>query len=132
MSFGALAFLNPWLLAGLATLPLIYLLLRTVPPRPRQVEFPATRILVGLDNEEKTSATTPWWLLLIRLSRLRSSFCTRTTRAQTRTGARPQGLGAVVVVRARQWVEWSFDVGTARKAMAERFISEAQSAARAA
>lgn len=67
MSFGALAFLNPWLLAALVSLPLIYWLLRTVPPRPKQVEFPATRILVGLENREKTPAKTPWWLLLIRL-----------------------------------------------------------------
>lgn len=67
MSFGALAFLSPWLLTGLAALPLIYWLLRTTPPRPRQQTFPATRILVGLDNKEKTPAKTPWWLLLIRL-----------------------------------------------------------------
>ena len=38
MSIGALAFLNPWLLAGLLSLPVIYWLLRTVPPRPRQVD----------------------------------------------------------------------------------------------
>ncbi|MFV0368022.1 MAG: DUF4159 domain-containing protein [Hyphomicrobiaceae bacterium] len=68
MSFGALAFLNPWLLAGLASLPLIYWLLRTVPPRPKQVEFPPTRILIGIDNREKTPAKTPWWLMLIRLA----------------------------------------------------------------
>lgn len=67
MTFGALAFLNPWLLAALASLPLIYWLLRTVPPRPKQIEFPATRILVGLENREKTPSKTPWWLLLIRL-----------------------------------------------------------------
>lgn len=67
MSLGALAFLNPWLLAALASLPLIYWLLRTVPPRPQQVPFPATRILVGLETKEKTPAKTPWWLLLIRL-----------------------------------------------------------------
>src|SRR5919106_4430851 len=67
MSFGALAFLNPWLLAGLAALPIIYWLLRTVPPRPRQVAFPATRILVGLEAKEKTPAKTPWWLTLIRM-----------------------------------------------------------------
>lgn len=67
MSLGALAFLNPWLLAGLAALPIIYWLLRTVPPRPRQVPFPATRILVGLENREKTPAQTPWWLMLIRM-----------------------------------------------------------------
>ena len=67
MSFGALAFLNPWLLSALLTLPVIYWLLRAVPPRPAQVEFPPTRILVGLENDEKTAEKTPWWLTLIRL-----------------------------------------------------------------
>ena len=67
MSWGALAFLNPWLLGALAALPVIYWLLRTVPPRPRQITFPPTRILVGLENKEKTPAKSPWWLMLIRL-----------------------------------------------------------------
>jgi hypothetical protein len=67
MSLGALAFLNPWLLTALASLPVIYWLLRTVPPRPRQITFPPTRILVGIENEEKTPAKSPWWLTLIRL-----------------------------------------------------------------
>jgi hypothetical protein len=67
MSLGPLAFLNPWLLAALVTLPIIYWLLRAVPPRPTQVEFPPTRILVGLENDEKTAEKTPWWLTLIRL-----------------------------------------------------------------
>ncbi len=67
MSLGALAFLNPWLLAAIASLPVIYWLLRTVPPRPRQIVFPPARILAGLENREKTPAKTPWWLLLIRL-----------------------------------------------------------------
>lgn len=63
----SLAFLNPWLLGALITLPVIYWLLRAVPPRPARVEFPPTRILVGLENEEKTADKTPWWLTLIRL-----------------------------------------------------------------
>lgn len=67
MTLGALAILNPWLLAALATLPVIYWLLRAVPPRPQQIEFPPTRILVGLENRDKTPAKTPWWLTLIRL-----------------------------------------------------------------
>ncbi|MEO0730149.1 MAG: BatA domain-containing protein, partial [Pseudomonadota bacterium] len=67
MSIGALTFLSPWLLAGLAALPIIYWLLRTVPPRPRQIAFPATRILAELDNVERTPDKTPWWLMLIRL-----------------------------------------------------------------
>jgi hypothetical protein len=45
MTLGALAFLNPWLLGALVALPLIYWLLRTVPPRPRLIAFPPTRIL---------------------------------------------------------------------------------------
>ena len=65
--FPALAFVSPWLLLALASLPLIYWLLRTVPPRPKQIEFPPTRILVDIENKEKTPAKTPWWLLLIRL-----------------------------------------------------------------
>lgn len=67
MTLGALAFLNPWLLLALGLLPIIYWLLRTVPPRPQQHMFPPTRILVGLENREKTPAKSPWWLLLIRL-----------------------------------------------------------------
>ena len=45
---GSLGFLSPWLLVALAALPLIWLILRLTPPRPRQVEFPPTRLLLGL------------------------------------------------------------------------------------
>ena len=65
--FSAVAFLSPWLLTALAALPVIYWLLRTVPPQPRRVEFPPTRILVGVENRDKTPAKTPWWLTLIRM-----------------------------------------------------------------
>ena len=65
--FGPVAFLSPWLLGALIALPMIYWLLRTVPPQPRRVEFPPTRILVGVENREKTPAKTPWWLTLIRM-----------------------------------------------------------------
>ena len=64
---GSLGFLSPWLLVALAALPLIWLILRLTPPRPRQVDFPPTRILLGLDDRERTPARTPWWLTLIRL-----------------------------------------------------------------
>jgi len=67
MSFGSIAFLNPWLLAGLLALPVIWWLLRTIPPRPRRLHFPPTRILMGVENREQTPAQTPWWLTLIRI-----------------------------------------------------------------
>ena len=59
MSIGGLAFLNPALLAGLLALPVIWWLLRAVPPAPVRILFPATRILVGLPNTEKQSDRTP-------------------------------------------------------------------------
>ena len=68
MTLGPIAFLSPWLLAGLLALPVIWWLLRTVPPRPQRIEFPPTRILIGIDNREKTPAKTPWWLTLIRMA----------------------------------------------------------------
>ncbi|HEY4123236.1 MAG TPA: DUF4159 domain-containing protein [Rhizomicrobium sp.] len=62
LSFGA-----PWVLAGLAVLPVIFWLLRVTPPTPRRVVFPPLRLLLGLSAKEETPARTPLWLLLFRL-----------------------------------------------------------------
>ncbi len=64
---GAIAFLNPWMLTALIGLPLIWLILRLTPPRPRRVTFPPTRILLGLREREKTPSRTPWWLTALRV-----------------------------------------------------------------
>ena len=68
MTIGPIAFLSPMLLAGLLALPVIWWLLRTIPPRPRRLEFPPTRILVGIESGDKTPAQTPWWLTLLRMA----------------------------------------------------------------
>jgi hypothetical protein len=62
-----LGFLQPWLLVGLVSLPVLWWLLRVMPPRPRQVFFPPTRLLFDVAPKEETPARTPWWLTLIRL-----------------------------------------------------------------
>jgi len=67
LGFGALTFLNPWLLLGLAALPLIWWLLRFTPPMPKRVTFPATRLLAGLQARERTPARSPWWLTALRI-----------------------------------------------------------------
>ncbi len=63
---GALAFLFPWLLAGLVLLPGLWWLLRVTPPRPRIVRFPAFFLLQGLGTTQRAPAKTPWWLLVLR------------------------------------------------------------------
>ena len=67
LALGPLAFVAPWLLVALATLPILWWLLRAVPPSPRRLPFPAIRLLFGLQRTEETPHRTPWWLLLLRL-----------------------------------------------------------------
>lgn len=62
-----LAFASPLILLGLLALPVLWWLLRLIPPRPRRVAFPPTRILFEIEPKEETPARTPWWLTLLRL-----------------------------------------------------------------
>ncbi len=62
-----LAFLYPWALLGLLTLPVIWYLLRLTPPKPRDEVFPPLIILQKLIRKEETPAKSPWWLTLLRL-----------------------------------------------------------------
>jgi len=62
-----LAFGAPWVLAALFLLPVIWWLLRLTPPRPREVAFPPTRLLLDIEQHEETPQKSPWWLTLLRL-----------------------------------------------------------------
>jgi hypothetical protein len=63
-----LSFAEPFLLLGLLSLPVLWWLLRVMPPRPRRIEFPPTRLLFDIAPKEETPARTPWWLTLLRLT----------------------------------------------------------------
>src|SRR5690242_10003539 len=63
-----LAFAQPLVLLGLLALPVLWWLLRLVPPRPRRVDFPPTRLLFEIAPKEETPSRTPWWLTLLRLT----------------------------------------------------------------
>ncbi len=63
----ALSFLNPWILSALVTLPVLWLLLRILPPAPQIIFLPTARFLEGLVPEQKTPGRTPWWILLLRI-----------------------------------------------------------------
>ncbi|MET0156991.1 MAG: BatA domain-containing protein, partial [Methyloceanibacter sp.] len=67
MAFGAIGFLQPWILLGLAALPAIWWLLRLTPPTPQHVVFPPTRLLKDLKSTEETPAHSPWWLTALRM-----------------------------------------------------------------
>jgi Domain of unknown function (DUF4159)/Aerotolerance regulator N-terminal len=63
-----LGFAEPLVLLGLISLPVLWWLLRLVPPRPRRIDFPPTRLLFEIAPREETPARTPWWLTLLRLT----------------------------------------------------------------
>ncbi|WP_106356921.1 DUF4159 domain-containing protein [Yoonia maritima] len=66
-TLGPIGFTAPWLLVALAALPILWVLLRAVPPAPIRRRFPGVALLLGLADEDSQSDRTPWWLLLLRL-----------------------------------------------------------------
>ncbi len=68
LALGSLAFLSPWVLTGLITLPVIWWLLRFTPPQPRRQLFPPFRLLLDLKRTEETPDRSPWWLTALRIT----------------------------------------------------------------
>lgn len=66
-TLGVLGFAQPLALWALVLLPIVWLLLRAIPPAPLREKFPAVALLLGLKDQEVTSDRTPWWLLLLRI-----------------------------------------------------------------
>lgn len=65
-TIAGIGFSAPWLLLALLALPVIWILLRAVPPAPLRAVFPAVTLLLGLDDKDSTADRTPWWLLVLR------------------------------------------------------------------
>jgi hypothetical protein len=63
-----LGFAQPLVLLGLLSLPVLWWLLRLVPPRPREQRLGSEKLLLDIVPKEETPARTPWWLTLLRLT----------------------------------------------------------------
>jgi hypothetical protein len=68
MSWLPLGFAQPLMLLGLLSIPVLWWLLRLIPPQPRRIDFPPTRLLFDIKPKEETPQRTPWWLTLLRLT----------------------------------------------------------------
>ena len=62
-----IGFASPLLLVALVAVPVLWVLLRAVPPAPITRRFPGVALLLGLSDENRQAARTPWWLLLLRM-----------------------------------------------------------------
>ena len=67
MTLGPIGFATPWLLWALIALPILWLILRAVPPAPIRRRFPGVALLLGLTDDDTVSDRTPWWLLALRM-----------------------------------------------------------------
>ncbi len=126
---GALAFVNPWLLAALIALPVLWWLLRAIPPSPKRETFAGVRLLLGLEDPERQAAKTPWWLLLLRALALAAvivGFAGPVLNPSERL--LPAGRGPVLILMDQGWAsapDWA-----ERKAAALAAVEEAGQAGR--
>lgn len=126
---GALGFTAPWLLAGLIGLPLLWWLLRAVPPAPVRRAFAGVALLIGLADKDAETARTPWWLLALRLLAVAAMILGFAGPVLNPDASAP-GSGPLVVVIDDGWAaapDW-----TARLAAAETQLKAAQAAGRRA
>ena len=124
---GALGFTAPWLLLGLIALPILWFLLRAVPPAPIRRRFPGVALLLGLKDDEHQTDKTPWWLLLLRMAAVALviiGFAGPVLNPDTRE----PGSGPLLVVLDGTWAEaadWP-----RRSARIEALLSDAGRAGR--
>jgi hypothetical protein len=63
-----LGFAQPLVLLALLGLPVLWWLLRLIPPQPRRIAFAPTALLFDIAPRQETPRRTPWWLTLLRLT----------------------------------------------------------------
>jgi hypothetical protein len=123
LSLGPIAFVTPWILLALLLLPLLWWLLRVTPPAPRQVRFPAIRLLFGLISREKTPDSSPLWLILLRLAMV-AAFILAMAHPLINPGDELPGQGPVLLVVDDGWAaapNWP-----ARQAALRQTIAQAE------
>jgi hypothetical protein len=121
-TLGPLGFTAPWLLLGLAALPVLWLILRAVPPAPIRRRFPGVALLLGLRDDEAQTDRTPWWLLLLRMAAVAAAILAF---AGPLLNPQPQrsGTGPLLILMDGTWADardWPD-----RVARAEQLLSEA-------
>ncbi len=104
-----LAFATPLLLVALIALPILWWLLRAVPPAPIRRRFPGVALLLGLQDDDSQTDKTPWWLLLLRMLAVAAAiigFAGPTLNPQTERA----GSGPLLIVMDASWAsarDWS-------------------------
>lgn len=107
---GGIGFSAPWLLIALLALPILWLILRAVPPAPIRRRFPGVALLLGLADDEAVSDRTPWWLLLLRMLAVAAIILGLAGPVLNPNQDQAQGTGPLLIVLDGSWggaTRWS-------------------------
>jgi len=118
---GPIGFTAPWLLWGLAVLPVLWLLLRAIPPAPIRRRFPGVALLLGLADETQVAERTPWWLLLIRMLAV-AAMILGFAGPVLNPEVKPAGRGPLLILADGSWAsarDWTKTAARLSAAVAE-------------
>ncbi len=101
---GPLGFTAPLILLGLVLLPVLWLLLRAVPPAPVRRRFPGVALLLGLDDDENEADKTPWWLLLLRMAAVAAAIIGFAGPVLNPRAEQP-GTGPLLILADASWAD---------------------------
>ncbi len=124
--FAALTFTQPLLLVGLIALPVLWLILRAIPPAAKRRRFAAVMLLLGLTDDQRQADRTPWWLLVLRIVAVAAAVVGFAGPVLNPTPARP-GSGPLLVVVDGGWAE-APDWASRRARIAEILAQAARTA----
>jgi hypothetical protein len=122
-TLGPLGFATPALLIALVALPLLWWLLRAVPPAPVIRRFPGVALLIGLKDETTQTDKTPLWLLILRALAVAALIFGFSGPVLNPQPAR-DGSGPLLIVLDASWAsarDWP-----ARMARVDDLLAEAQ------
>ncbi|WP_128253420.1 DUF4159 domain-containing protein [Falsirhodobacter deserti] len=124
---GPLGFTTPLLLLGLVLLPVLWFLLRAVPPAPVRRHFPGVALLLGLTDRDAQTDRTPWWLMALRMLAVAAAIIAFSGPVLNPRPA-AEGEGPLLIVMDATWGDardWP-----RRVARAEQAVDEAARAGR--
>lgn len=104
-----LAFAMPLLLSALIALPVLWWILRAVPPAPIRRRFPGVALLLGLKDDDSQTDKTPWWLLVLRMAALAAAIIGFSGPILNPQAERA-GTGPLLIVMDSSWAaarDWS-------------------------
>lgn len=102
ISMGPIGFAAPWALLGLAALPLLWRLMKTTPPKPRQEKFPPMHIISRISSQDKTPHQMPLWHRQMRLA-MAAAVVIGLAQPELNPDAAFEGEGPVMLVIDNGW-----------------------------